>query len=183
MKKILLVLCFAVFSIQAHAEKTNFWVELGLAQDGVTAHIKQRKGHQGWAYSYYNFQNPTEMFIASYDYVARNTMEPVQADFHVLGISRFTSASFGWGYADVGVGLGIGKGDWLENCDRSSSFVFHTTYECDLKDGSRLGIPIHASAVLGRYAGIGVSFNMFVSLDFEPQYQLALTIPLGNFTK
>ena len=184
MKKIVLILFFVISSEHSHAEYNRAWLEVGASGSSTVIQVKARDEYQGWALSYLNYQDHHDSFLKIFpdSYRDKNTMEFIETDLDVFAISKFVSAPFSWGYADVGIGVGVGKGQWLDNCNKTGSFL-GDQYECDLREGTKLGLPFQASATLGRYIGIGVNFNMFLAFDLRPHYQLALTVPLGKFTK
>lgn len=182
MRKVCLAIVLAFFSISSYCKYDAYWLEAsGGLEYGETYKFKIRDDYKGWALIYSRYSE--DEFLGN-SHVDRNTLDKIEPEFRVYGISRFVSAPFKWGNADVGIGLGYGHGDWSENCKANDEGLFGTTTEqCELKSGSSIGIPVHASATLGRYVGVGVNIDVFFSYKLDPMVQVGLVIPLGLFAK
>lgn len=181
MKKILAIFSLLLFSSTAYSEYNRYWIELSSGVvGGTTIKVKMREEHKGWALIYSTYDQ--ELFFGQTD-VNRETQEPINAKFNVYGVSRFFSSSFSWGYADAGIGLGCGNGTWSENCRDRKERLFGSSLQCDPKSGSTLGIPLHASASLGKYIGIGINIDIFLSPVSGNFTQVGIVIPLGLFTR
>ena len=170
-----------LISQTATAEFNHFWVEAGEGINGERILLKTTFDDSAWALGFYSFK-PADGFYG-FSPVDRETGESLDPRFNVIGLSRMLSARFGWGYADVGIGLGIGKGEWLDDCkDDDHDGFFYSDDLCDLKEGTRIGIPFHASAVLGKFVGVGVGLGAFIQEDHS-HVQFGITLPLGYFTR
>ena len=181
MKIIMLFPLWIIMASQtANAEFNHFWVEAGDGLYGERILLKTTYDNSAWALGLYSFK-PAEGFYG-FSPVDRNTGESLDPKFNAIGLSRMLSARFGWGYADVGIGLGIGKGSWFEDCKDSDSDGFSSDDLCDLKEGTRIGIPLHASAVLGKFVGVGFGAGAFIQQD-DIHLQFGVVLPLGNFTR
>ena len=171
-------LFFILFCSPSFAEYDRTWMQVGSGYGAFNLQLKMVDGNSGWAYeaaAYYH----EDYYLNST--VERGSDKELKAMFQVLAVSKLWSAPFNWGYADIGVGLGIGQGKWVGKCDDIEDSWFRTK-ECDVKSGTRLGIPLQASVALGRYVGLGLSFNAFIQQDKALAGAL-LTIPLGKFTR
>ena len=181
MKKILIATSLLFFSSAAQCQYDRYWFEYSAGfYFGDTFKVKIREEHKGWALIYSRYDEGGAFGTTN---LSRETFEPINANFNVYGISRFASAPFNWGYADVGIGVGYGDGTWSVNCEYYKGGFFGDSDICDMKDTSTFGIPLHASAAIGKYAGVGVNFDMFISLELDTFFQLGLVVPIGLFTK
>jgi len=181
MKTILFAIILFLFSTTSYAEYNRYWLELsaGLAK-GETLKLKVRDDDMGWALIHSKYDE--NKFLGPADF-NRVTLEKLDTEYKVYGVSKFISAPFNWGYAEVGLGLGYGNGSWSENCSDYKETWFGTSQKCDLKEGGTFGVPFHASATFGRYIGIGVNMDVFLTLDRGTISQVGLAIPFGLFTK
>lgn len=181
MKKTLLAISLFLTTYSAYADYDKYWLEVseGL-QYGATIKLKVRDNDKGWALVHSKYTE--EEFFGTTNF-NRETKRRHDAEFKVYGVTRFVSMPFRWGYVDAGAGLGYGKGTWSENCEHYKDGFLGSSDICDLKDGSSLGIPLHASASWGKYIGIGVNVDVFLSLERETTAQVGLVIPFGLFAK
>lgn len=181
MKKLLFVISLFLFSTTSYAEYDRYWLELsaGFAH-GETLKLKARDGEMGWALIHSKYDESKFLGPANYN---RATLEKLDTEYKVYGVSKFVSFPFNWGYAEAGLGLGYGNGSWSENCSDYEQSLFGTSQKCDLKEGGTFGVPFHASATFGRYIGIGVNMDVFLTLDRGTISQVGLVIPFGLFTK
>lgn len=179
MKKIILSIFLLSVTPSCLAEYDRTWLELGRGfWDSENVRFKIGDSRWGWAISYSKFSG--SRLLTSY--VNKHSQEILKPAFKTVAVSRFLSGTFGWGYADVGIGLAYGKGTWTDNCEyQSTSFV--SRYHCDEKEGNAFGIPLHGSAALGKYAGIGLYADIFWSPELDTQGQIGITIPIGKFTR
>ena len=161
------------------AENDRTWLQVGSGYGAFHLQLKTADENSGWvleAAGYY----PPAMFEPTI--IDRETGKDVKPLFRVLAVSKLWSSAFSWGYADYGLGLGMGVGTWTKNCKEIASDFLSNTYECDYYQGSRVGIPLQASAAFGKYVGFGVSLNAFVHAD-DAQIRMLFTLPLGKFTR
>ncbi|RXF04260.1 hypothetical protein [Pseudoalteromonas phenolica] len=170
-----------LLSTTAHAEYDRYWLEIseGL-QYGSSFKFKVRDNDSGWAFVHSKYTE--EEFFGTTN-LNRVTKARHDAEFKVYGVTRFVSMPFSWGYVDAGAGLGYGKGTWSENCEHYQNGFLGTSDICDLKDGTSIGIPVHVSASWGKFIGIGVNFDVFLSLERDTTAQVGFVIPFGLFTK
>lgn len=163
----------------------------------IILRIRSHMGSIGFRNWHIQFLNPIDdessgwaFEAAAYyheDFALSSTLEAgsekdLETMFKVLAISKLWSAPFSWGYADVGIGLGIGQGDWKFNCRDRDDGSFSTTSECDVKRGTRLGIPVQASVAIGKYVELGLSLNAFIKQE-DSHVGFLVTLPLGIFTR
>lgn len=173
------LLYFLFYSSLSHAEYDRAGLQLGSGLGAFNAQVKTDSENSGWAYeaaAYYH-----EDFILSTT-VERGSGKQLETMFNALAVSKLWSAPFSWGYADIGIGLGLGHGSWKENCSEVGDEAFSKTDECDVKEGTRIGIPLQASVAIGKYVGLGVSFNAFIQQD-NRHASFLITLPLGKFTR
>lgn len=181
MKKLLFATSLFLFSTASQAEYDRYWLELSAGfAEGETLKLKARDGNTGWALIHSRYTE--DKFLGPADF-NRATLEKLDTEYKVYGVSKFISAPFNWGYAEVGLGLGYGNGSWSENCSDYEKSLFGISQKCDLKEGGTFGVPFHASATLGRYIGIGVNMDVFLTLDRGTISQVGIVIPFGLFTK
>lgn len=134
----------------------------------------------GWGVDFFSYE--VEGLIFKEQYRDRSTGEMFDPQFNVLSLSKLYNKPFSLGYVDVGLGLGVGKGSWGEKCEDEPERFLSRGRLCDEKDGYQLGIPLQASFAFGKYVGIGVSANVFITKDFT-ESRVMLTIPFGSFTR
>lgn len=174
----LAIISFVIFSFSISAEDNfeHLWVELGVGPQGVAINLKAVDDDFNWAIEGATYTDP--VYTSYQDRDTGNTF-----DFNVvtLGVTKNWSAIRRWGYLDAGIGLGAGKGTWAEDCGDSVSTFLHTTEICDSTSTIKLGIPLHASVVFGKYLGIGLTANAFITNDVK-SWNVMLTVPLGDFT-
>lgn len=174
-KWIVILLCFSGF---CSADYDKAWVQLGTGLNGYNLQFKVLDNHSGWSLDAAMY-NGSGVFSSLHD---RETGLDVDPEFRIVGVSKIWAAPFRWGFADAGIGLGVGNGEWTDNCEKTGSVFISSIYECDLNKGTRVGIPLQASAVVGKYIGIGLSINVFLQEDHSHAIA-SLSIPLGKFTK
>lgn len=170
---------FISFCAPSFAEYDRTWVQVGSGYGAFNLQLKMVDGNSGWAYEAAAYYQEDILLTTT---VERGSGKEIKAMFQVLAVSKLWSAPFGWGYADVGVGLGIGHGKWTGKCNEVKDGSLFRTNECDIRGGTRLGIPLQASVALGRYVGLGLSFNAFIQQD-KTLVGALFTIPLGKFTR
>lgn len=180
MIKLLFSLIYILFcSSSVFAEHDRAWLQLGSGLGAFNVQAKVENGDSGWAYEAAAYYHEDYLLDST---VERGNGRELKTMFKVLAVSKLWSAPFSWGYADVGVGLGIGQGSWKENCTGLDDDVFFKTDECDVKEGARIGIPLQASAVIGKYVGLGVSLNAFIQQDHK-HIGFLIAVPFGIFTR
>lgn len=167
------------FSSFIYAEYDRAWLQLGSGLGAFNAQAKLESENSGWAYEAAAYYHEDYLLNST---VERGNGKELKTMFKVLAVSKLWSAPFSWGYADVGIGLGIGQGSWKDNCSELEDEGFFKTDECDVKKGTRIGIPLQASAVIGKYVGLGVSLNAFIQQD-RRHASFLITVPLGIFTR
>ena len=186
MKGKVIVLILLISTSFSHAEFDRAWVEFSAGYSGtsgaISLQLKTDNAGAGWALeaTKYNHYSSVDSYVEQGDHSG----EELEAQFKVLSVSKLWSKAANWGYADVGIGLGVGRGEWTENCSplNSSTSYFKKT-ECDLKEATTIGIPLQASAVFGRYVGVGLSLHAFIQPDNVHKGIAMITIPFGAFTR
>jgi hypothetical protein len=173
------LICLFFYSSFVYAEYDRAWLQLGSGFGTFNVQAKVENENSGWAYEAAAYYHEDFLLDSTVD---RDNGEELKTMFKVLAVSKLWSAPFSWGYADVGIGLGIGQGSWKDNCSRLDDGGFFKTDECDVKEGTRIGIPLQASAVIGKYVGLGISFNAFIPQD-RTHAGFLITVPLGKFTR
>lgn len=186
--KSVLVACLLMFSAVAHGQYDRYWFEMsagfGVNGDvgGHTGHtfkLKFREASTGFALIYSNYSG--EGFLESAK--DRESQEHLSPVFDVYGVSGFVSAPFKFGNMDAGLGVGYSNGDWIENCDDSESGWVGSSKSCDSKAVANIGIPLHASFSVGKYLGIGINADAFISADTKAVVLIGFVVPLGLFTE
>lgn len=167
------------FTAITHAESDRSWLQLGSGFGSFNMQVKIENNKSVWAYEAAAYYHEDVVLDSTVD---RDDGKELKTMFKVLAVSKLWSAPFSWGYADFGLGLGLGQGSWKDNCSKVEDESFFTTNECDVEEGIRLGIPFQASVALGKYVGLGLSFNAFIQQD-KSHVGLLLTMPLGLFTR
>lgn len=180
MKKLFLAMSLFLFSTAAYSQFDRYWLEVSGGVNGETVKLKVREGDQGWALLHSRY---TEDGFFGPRNKNRETSKVHDTEFKVYGITKTYSMPYKWGYVDVGAGLGYGDGAWSENCEPSDGGFFDSRNVCDLKEGSSIGIPLHGAMTFGKYLGIGVNVDVFLSLERGSVTQVGLVIPFGVFTK
>lgn len=166
------------FSNTVQAAYDNLWLEISHSVSGTGINLKAVDDDFNWAIEGVVYYSP--MFTL---YEDRDTQNIKTTKFTTLGVTKNWSLIGNWGYVDLGVGLGMGKGTWVTNCEKGShSGLFGSTKFCDIHNGIRLGVPLHASAVFGNYLGIGISATAFITSG-QTHANLMVTFPFGDFTK
>ncbi|WP_293751622.1 hypothetical protein [uncultured Paraglaciecola sp.] len=169
---------FLLFSNSVQADYDNVWLELSHSLSSTGVNLKAVEGNFNWAIEGAVYYSP--IFTL---YEDRDTQQTKSTTFTTLGVTKNWSSIGNWGYLDLGVGLGIGKGTWVTNCEKGShSGLFGSTELCNIHNGIRVGVPLHASAVFGKYFGIGISAKAFISSG-QSHANLMVTFPFGDFTK
>lgn len=177
--KLSLLLFLFTHASFSFADNDRTWLQLGSGFGTWNLQAKIADEDSAWAYEAAAYYHENFLLDSTVD---RDSGEELEAMFKVLAISKLWSAPFSWGYADVGLGLGIGQGSWKENCSNVDDESFFETDECDVKQGTRVGIPLQASVAFGKYVGVGLSINAFIQQDHSHAGFL-ITIPLGQFTR
>jgi hypothetical protein len=174
----LIFFAFLLFSNSAQADYDNLWLELGHSLSGTSVNIKAIDDEFNWAIEGAVYYSP--LFTL---YEDRETNETDNTKFSTLSMTKNWTLIGKLGYLDVGAGLGVGNGSWVTSCSEAKHGGFLTTTElCDVHEGTRIGIPLHASAVFGRYFGIGITARAFITSG-QSYANLMITLPFGNFTK
>lgn len=180
MKKIIITTIIALlFSSHSFSNYEHTWIqtEAGLL-GGTHFQINTVENNTGWAITYSNYQEN----IALTSHINRETGKPAETNLDALSISKTLAAPLSWGLINIGLGLGVSQGTWLENCSDNQQHFIGSSKLCDQRNGSQLGIPLHASAIFGRYIGIGMSLQAFVQED-RTFLDLTFLFPLGAFAK
>ncbi|MDN3651479.1 hypothetical protein QWY77_01605 [Thalassotalea ponticola] len=181
MKKIYTAISLLLFSSAAYCEYDSYYVEPSFSfAHGETLKVKARDENKGWALIYSKYTNDEFLGAGQYD---RESFESLDAKFNVYGVSWVGSAPYSFGYADAGIGVGYATGTWVDNCEKYEQGLWGYSELCDLNDDSGIGIPLHASLSFGKYIGLGVNIDVFLSFDFKPIAQVGFVIPLGGFTR
>jgi len=178
-KKLSLLLFLFTHASFCFADNDRAWLQLGSGFGTFNLQAKIADDNSAWAYEAAAYYHEDFLLDSTVD---RDDGKELETMFKVLAVSKLWSAPFSWGYADVGLGLGIGHGNWKDNCSKVDDESFFSTDECDVKQGTRIGIPIQASVAWGKYVGLGLSFNAFVQQD-RLHGGFLITVPLGKFTR
>lgn len=171
-------------SSTAHADNSNAWVELGLGatDDFVTTSINIKVGdnRSNWALEFGGYGEMKFFSDGPLDRADNTSFDP---EVYTLGITKNWNSIGKWGYLDAGIGLGVADGTWASNCESviNDSGWISDEY-CDSTSGLRPGIPVHVSAVFGKYVGIGVTLKAFITEE-DAHAGVTLTLPIGDFTK
>lgn len=160
-----------------HASCDRLWAQAEIGYRGAGALLKADCGSLDLAVGVIQYEN-VALFTS---YHARATGRSADPSIKVFSVMKMWNRPAGWGLVDVGLGIGYAEGEWFENCKEDTA-LFMTSYICDVGDVSSLGIPIHASAAIGRNLGIGFSGNLFIGADGTNAGSLGVTVPLGKFT-
>jgi hypothetical protein len=100
-------------------------------------------------------------------------------DHWVLSASLGKDWSYGWLNAAVDIGIGYGVGGEHTNCTSESDNGF--SFElCDYEIERAISIPMSATFVIGKGAGIGLSVTHAFS-SLEHNTGLKIVIPFGSF--
>lgn len=100
--------------------------------------------------------------------------------FNTYGILKLWALNGRYSVKDIGIGVGVGDGTWGSNCTPDS----HSSdgEACQINKATEFGIPIQTSIVVGRYLGIGVSANAFLTQN-RSHYSVSFSVPIGLFTR
>ena len=183
---------FIVFINIAHANEKNIWAELSVGGGGellgTKVNFKYGNDTSNWAFELAQYD---ELRILSH-VKDRGNGSYVDVNLKTLGVTKNWNRIGKWGYTEVGIGLGAAEGTWAKNCTTVkesapaslSSWLSYASYHdvCDISDGVRFGIPLHASAVFGKYLGIGITANAFITNE-GLHAGFMVTLPIGDFTK
>jgi hypothetical protein len=160
----LFLIIFIGFINIVHADEKNIWGELSVGGSGgylgTKVNFKLGDETSNWAIELVQFEKST-----SFSHIEnRDDGSYVNVNFKTLGGTKNWNRIGEWGYSELGVGLGIAEGTWAKNCTAVkesvspylSSWLLSPSYYdvCDISDGVRFGIPLHASAVFGKYLGM-----------------------------
>ncbi|MBC6905921.1 hypothetical protein DWB84_10675 [Saccharophagus sp. K07] len=184
MNKVFLLIFLLSQIPKCFADYDRAWMEFGSSSwENAAVKIKfQDLQKAGWAFGYSQYDGDPGYIRTGR--IEQNKWETFNPLFKTASVSRFISATSGWGYADAGIGLGVGTGSWTENCGSLQvDGLFFPIRRCDEKKGTLIGIPFYATAVLGRYAGIGLYVEAFYTQRLKTQVQAGIAIPIGKFTK
>lgn len=174
--RVLMLVIWSCVSASALGECSRLWVQPDLGFSGAGLWIKKTCHNSTLALGVFTYRD--EALFSSY--VDRDTGLSVSPRVKTLSVLKVWDSSFGWGYADAGVGLGLASGDKAKNCSGEPGFL-STLYSCKIENVTTIGVPLHASAVLGRYVGIGLSVNTFLSLEGFLGASIGFSIPIGKF--
>jgi len=176
------------FTNITYADDKNAWVEISLGggSDFIGTNINAKYGDDisNWAVELGGYSGRN---LFSHIEDRSNEAHDVHVGVTTLGLTKNWNKIMKWGYTEAGIGLGVAKGTWAKNCktvkEPSQPYsLFSNSYDvCDISDGIRLGVPIHATAVFGKYLGIGITAKAFITSE-GLHAGLMLTIPLGDFT-
>ena len=181
MKLRVIVFVSIFISMYGFAESNNnIWGQVGLGLDygSYGFGLKYSEAGPGYAIYYNRFETPPDILIFGSN-IDRETEEVVNFKFDTISILKLWTKNLPRSYLDVGVGLGFGDGTWGANCERVDRFLSSDTI-CDVRSGSSFGIPVHATAAYGRYLGIGISGNLFIT-DNKVHGAASIVIPIGHF--
>lgn len=78
-----------------------------------------------------------------------------EPSIRVYSVMKMWNRPLGRGVVDVGLGIGYAEGEWFKNCGDEPGLLFGGKV-CGVKDVSSLGIPLHASAAVGKGFGVGL---------------------------
>lgn len=168
-----------LLSGQCTAEQRYRWVELSPSSDSLAVYFKLADDKRNWAYGL--SQLGDTHFLGDDTYTDESTGRSFDPSFTVISASKLWPIRATYSYADIGVGLGIGSGSWAENCERISSNIFSSRYNCEKREGTHLGLQLLASVAVGYRAGIGYAVDIFVHHK-RTHAKLMMIFPIGRFS-
>lgn len=188
LKRLLPLLISCLFmTADALAAPDFYWLEL-INDAGV---VDSRLVHQaGVQFKWSDGRNGyavNALYVDLWDSYLRNADETLNTSSFSVNALKLYSRHYRFNYLDAGIGLGVNYGSSLKNCQQFRSderdgrwaSLGNTEY-CEVDKGFRVGIPVQATAVLGRFGGVGLSVNGFVSYE-NSYYSINLTLPFGLF--
>ena len=177
---------------QDYADNRYTWLEVssGFAGDfiGAVVNLKMGNDDYNWAveigkYTEFKFLSSTE-----------DSRSGTTADLEMttVALTKNWNKIRKFGYLEAGIGLAVAKGSWATSCRKkrvSSTLGTHPlSFEgigsrdvCNISEGVTLGVPLHASAVFGKYAGIGIMAKAFLT-KYGSHAGIMIILPFGNFT-
>lgn len=185
----IVIISLFFFSITVRADDSNvplrasnIWGEISVGGGGglvgASVNLKYGDEHSNWALEIGRYD---EFSVFSYT-EDRESETTTEIEVTTIGLTKNWNNIGKWGYTEVGIGIGVADGTWASNCvpvnDNSS---LSSRDVCDITDGVKFGIPVHASAVFGKYFGIGITVKAFVTSE-DAQAGLLVTLPFGDFT-
>lgn len=170
---ILIFLAFACWG-----ETQHYWIQPDSSiTGGAGAQIKGDVYSGKYSLNLHRYHTPGKGIIDGV--VDKDTGQSVTPRYNTISVLKLWSAHFNKGYLDFGLGMGVGKGTWGEDCEESEGFF--NDKHCRIVEGEQLGLPWQASAVFGKYVGIGFSITGFLT-HTHSHVTGGITIPLGVFT-
>ncbi|WP_188151458.1 hypothetical protein [Teredinibacter waterburyi] len=179
MKTRSLLVCFMIFSLsswEAYGECKRILIQPDLALNGSGVWIKKTCHKSTLALGAIKYRDGA-LFSS---FIDRVTGESINPRLQTVNLLKVWNNSFGWGYTDFGLGVGIAHGEKARNCSSQPAFL-GTLHRCKVDSISTIGLPINATAVVGKYVGIGFSANIFLSLEGVLGASAGFSIPIGKF--
>ncbi|MGV2871504.1 hypothetical protein [Colwellia sp. E150_009] len=179
----LFLIILTTFTFTVHADNSNVWAEWGAGGGndliGYSMNLKLGDESTNWAIEL-GYLEDFQVFSYVED---RKNGGTADIKMTTLGLTKNWNNIGSWGYKEAGIGLGIVKGTWANDCSRedSGNTLSGRHDVCDISDGIRFGIPMHASAVFGKYLGIGITVKAFLTTE-NTHAGIMITIPIGDFT-
>ncbi len=162
--------------ISTEVQRHN-WVELGVGTVS-TLELKTTRDNRGWALAFSAYDD----FEIVGDGKLDKNGAAIDDGGSEIALMRTFSKHGRWFYSDASIGIGYMDTTQAENCVvASTGGLFGSTYRCDEKRKKGLSIPMEVDIAFGRYVGIGLKLR--ASIGPESVAGVALTIPLGGFTK
>jgi hypothetical protein len=165
-----------------HVDDSNVWVEFSVGGGGdlvgASVNFKYGDEHSNWALEIGQYDE-FSVFSSTED---RENAASTDVEVTTIGLTKNWNNIGKWGYSEIGIGIGVADGTWSSNClpvNNNSSLSSRDV--CDITDGVKFGIPVHASAVFGKYFGIGITAKAFVTSE-DAHLGLMVTLPFGDFT-
>lgn len=184
--KLFIVLCIcSAQTAYAQCEHLWFMPEVGFGPVGGTEQKTTQVGSVRVYAECYGRKYGLEIsrfskgnFFASFH--DRRSGESSDLESYNVAIFKHWGRSSDWGYRGYSLGLGLGETYKVSRCTTTSGF-WGDAKECDIDKVAALGIPLQASAILGRYVGVGVSAQALFLTTGDVKMTFRLSVPIGKF--
>lgn len=177
MLKPVVVLFALLFSSVCYAEYDYRWFEYhhGWLDEYEALSFNVSDERTGWQVNIIKTGTQEEFLSGFLNSTSERDTNRAADPFYALGVSKLYVGATRFGYVNIGLGLGVGSGDIASNCE--SKFLGKT---CDFEKKTLLGVPLHASIMFGKYFGIGLTVDAFLTTE-ERFGAIAVSIPIGKF--
>lgn len=163
----------------AHASCDRLWLQADLGvPSAVGLLLKRECDGQTLALG---VSGHRQSFLNSYTDRITGAENP---DVKLLSVMKVWDIPYKWGYVDASAGLGYMRGEWGRNCEDAPRgwFSIYPSYVCDFEKVSSFAVPMQATAVLGKYLGIGVNLNLVIGFEGVSFVSTGFSVPIGDFT-